>query len=384
MSLNILEILDKKNYLLFNSRKLIAFLILAAFLNLTCESITKSKHMKIIIDTDMAFDDCIAILYLLNHPEAKVLGITVAGTGEAHSIPGVENALQLLRIADKENDGIVVTGGDNEPMDGYHVFPTAWRRDVDSFFYHDKQPTTTAADPRFAVDYLIEKLSDSKEMITLLVLGPLTNIAEAFEKNPAIKANVEKIVIMGGAVNVPGNLIIPGHSDHLKNNYAEWNIYCDPLAAQIVVRSGLPVYLISLDGTNQIPVTPAFVERMRKQSSSKIAQFILAGMDVKKWAIDAGHYYFWDVLAAAAAVQDDLVEYEQKSLDVIVKYIEKKPDYLPDFPATRKNGQHRRPLDEYESGWTKEVKSGWPVFVPKMVDGQAFEDRFIKVVTGNY
>lgn len=340
--------------------------------------------MKIIIDTDMAFDDCVAILYLLNHPAAQVLGITVVGTGEAHSSPGVENALELLSIAGCEKNGIDVTGGDDDPMDGYHVFPTTWRRDVDNFFYYEKQPTTAKPDPRHAVDYLIDKLSTSTEKITLVVLGPLTNIAEAFEKNPAIKTNVEKIVIMGGAVNVPGNLIIPGHSDQLKNNYAEWNIYCDPLAAQIVVRSGVPIYLISLDGTNQIPVTPKFVEKMRIHSTTNISRFVLKGMEVKEWAIKAGHYYFWDVLAAAVAVEDDLVLYDVLDLDVVVKYISLKPDYLPDFPAKRKNGQSRKPLDEYESGWTKEVKNGWPVYVPKTVNVLEFEDRFLNVLNGAY
>ena len=340
--------------------------------------------MKIIIDTDMAFDDCVAILYLLNHPDFEVMGITVAGTGEAHSQPGVENALQLLRIAGRDDGTIAVTGGDEDPMDGYHVFPTFWRRDVDNFFNHPKEKIAAHADPRHAVDYLVYELSGTEEKIILVVLGPLTNIAEAFEKDPPIKANVEKIVIMGGAVKVPGNLIIPGHSDHLKNKYAEWNIYCDPLAAQIVFRSGVPVYLISLDGTNQIPVTPDFVEYMRKNSSTKETEFILVGMDVKMWAIQAGHYYFWDVLAAAAAVDDDIMGYDVLNLDVIVKYIEKKPDYLPNFSALRRNGEIRRPLDEYESGWTKEVENGWPVYVPKFVNAKEFEKRFMVVLNGNY
>lgn len=340
--------------------------------------------MKIIIDTDMAFDDCVAILYLLNHPGAEVLGITVTGAGEAHSEPGVDNALQLLAIAGQDSNGIVVAGGDDEPMDGYHVFPDNWRKDVDNFFYHPKVETAAKADSRHAVDFLIDELSSAEDKITLLVLGPLTNIAQAFEKNPDIKKNVEKIVIMGGAVHVPGNLIIPGHSDHLKNKYAEWNIYCDPLAAQIVVRSGLPIYLVSLDGTNQIPVTSKFVERLRQNSRTRQSQFVLSGMDVKMWAIREGHYYFWDVLAAAAAVEDDLVRFEQTPVDVVVRYIDKKPDYLPAFSPSRKNGTPRRPMDEYESGWTKPVDDGPLVFVSTEVEIEKFENRFMEVLNGRY
>jgi inosine-uridine nucleoside N-ribohydrolase len=340
--------------------------------------------MKIIIDTDMAFDDCVAIFYLLNHPKADVVGITVTGAGEAHNAPGVKNACQLLYIAEKENLPVKITGGDDEPMDGHHVFPANWRHDVDNFYNQPTPFPETHTDPRNAVDYLIDELSSTKEKITLVVLGPLTNIAEAFDKAPQIKQNVEKIVIMGGAVKVPGNLIISGHSDHLKNKYAEWNIYCDPLAAQKVVRSRLPVYLVSLDGTNKIPVTMNFVERFEKTANSPEAQFVLNGMEEKMWAIKAGHYYFWDVLAATAALENDLMEFELLDLDVVVKYIDEKPDYLPEFSPKRKNGLPRRPLDEYESGWTKQVEKGYKVYVPTNVNVKRFENRFLDVLNRLY
>ena len=82
---------------------------------------------QLIIDTDMSADDLMAILYLLSHKECELLAITVAGTGICHTRQGAQNALRLLSLAGKEAQGIPVASGDEEPLDGFHSFPEAWR-----------------------------------------------------------------------------------------------------------------------------------------------------------------------------------------------------------------------------------------------------------------
>ena len=82
---------------------------------------------------------------------------------------------------------------------------------------------------------LIEKvLTDATSPVTIVTLGPLTNLPEAFAGNPEIRSKVKMIYVMGGALRVKGNVIVPTFTDHLKNKDAEWNLYVDPLAARRV------------------------------------------------------------------------------------------------------------------------------------------------------
>lgn len=153
----------------------------------------------VIIDTAFAADDWMAILFLLQHPGADVRAITLTGAGEAHCDPGVRNALNLAALADQPD--IPVACGRETPLEGEHTFPDEWRTSVDSMF--GIPMPTNEAEPFAgdAVALLQASIAASPQPPVLITLGPLTNIAELFAADPALTAQVARVVIMGGAVN---------------------------------------------------------------------------------------------------------------------------------------------------------------------------------------
>ncbi|MEM9760184.1 MAG: nucleoside hydrolase [Pseudomonadota bacterium] len=263
-----------------------------------------SARISLVFDTDMAIDDWAALLFLARHPGVELLAVTVAASGEAHCEPGMRNALALLELVDPHSQ-VPVACGDAYPLDGYFVFPEAWQDDMDRLSGVAVTPAVAEADDRHAVDLLHQLFSASSTPITVLATGPLTNIAQWQQRFPDDAAGMERLVIMGGALDVPGNIIVPGFTDDNPNQRAEWNLYVDPLAADNVLDSELPVELIGLDVTNTVRVTSAFAEAFKARVDNPAAEFWDAVLDANQWFIDSGEYYLWDVLAALVVVDRD-------------------------------------------------------------------------------
>jgi pyrimidine-specific ribonucleoside hydrolase len=267
----------------------------------------------VIIDTDMAADDWMAIQYLLNRPDVSVEAITVSGTGETHCEPGVKNAMSLAALAGQAD--LPISCGRATPLQGDHVFPTEWRSHVDGLAGLSIPSNPASVSPLSAVDLLTSKIKASPAKVTILTLGPLTNLAEALQSAPEIKENIETIYIMGGAVDVPGNV---GHSNAgIDNSVAEWNIYVDPHAAAIVLQSGVPVTLVALDATNLAPITTNFYKRLKKDHNSPEAAFIFDVLSQYQDSIQSGGYYFWDPLAAAILTDNTLATFETRLITVV-------------------------------------------------------------------
>lgn len=198
---------------------------------------------KIIIDTDPGQDDAVAILLALASPkELEVLGIT-AVAGNVPLTLTERNARIVCELAGRSD--MRVFAGCDRPL--RHSLVTAEH-------VHGKtgldgpdlpEPTMTLA-PGHAVDFIIDTLrTEPAGTVTLCPLGPLTNIATAFEKAPDIASRVQEIVLMGGAYFEVGN-ITPA---------AEFNIYVDPEAAEIVIKSGCKITIMPLDVTHKALVT---------------------------------------------------------------------------------------------------------------------------------
>ena len=303
----------------------------------------------IIIDTDMAADDWLAILYLLQRRDVRVTAITVSGTGEAHCKAGVENALGLVALAG--HAPLPVACGREEPLQGDHVFPLTWRTAVDLMLGIPLPKEENPAAETDALALLKSTLTDEVQAVSILTLGPLTNLGELFLNEADLEKEISRIVIMGGAVHVPGNLL----SEEINNDVAEWNIYVDPGAAQIVLESGVPVTLVPLDATNQVSVTQAFYERLKNEKQSAEAEFVYKVISRNQSMISSGAYYFWDPLAAVLLVEKDLGEYETQPLCVVEA----------EGPA---------------SGQTLVKEGCLLVEVAVYAERQAFEDNFIEVL----
>jgi pyrimidine-specific ribonucleoside hydrolase len=266
----------------------------------------------VIFDTDMAHEDMIAALFLLSHPNADVRAITVAGTGEAHCGPGVRHALGLVALSGHK--GIPVACGRETPLAGDHEFPAAWRQAVDRA-YGVTIPTGEAASGLSAADLIINVIQGAEEPITIVAVGPLTNIAEAVQKEPGIAGHIREIYIMGGAVNVEGNVGDSGVG--IQNQHAEWNIYIDPVAANIVFRSGIPITLVPLDATRDVPVTRDFYRALEKNRGTASAGLVYEILGANLDFVDSGGFQFWDSLTAAISMDQSITTFKEMKLTVV-------------------------------------------------------------------
>jgi purine nucleosidase len=199
---------------------------------------------KIIIDTDPGQDDAVAILLALASPkEIEVLGIT-AVAGNVPLPLTAKNARIICELAGKPE--VKVFAGCDAPLKRKLV--TAEHVHGQTGLNGPKLPDPTMPlQDQHGVDFIIDTLRTHEAgTVTLCPLGPLTNIATAFNQAPDIIEKVQEIVLMGGAYFEVGN-ITPA---------AEFNIYVDPEAAQIVFASGIPITVMSLDITHKALVTP--------------------------------------------------------------------------------------------------------------------------------
>ncbi|MEO1238325.1 MAG: nucleoside hydrolase, partial [Pseudomonadota bacterium] len=219
---------------------------------------------KIIIDTDPGQDDAVAILLALASPEEiDVLGIT-AVAGNVPLDLTAKNALIVCEVAGRSD--IKVFAGCDRPLN--RVLVTAehvhGKTGLDGPSLPD--PALQLAEGH-GTDFIINTLMREPEStVTLCTLGPLTNIASAIERAPGIVTRAKEIVLMGGAYFEVGN-ITPA---------AEFNIYVDPEAADIVFKSGIPITVMSLDVTHKALVTKARNDAFRKIGNE-------AGRIVAEW-----------------------------------------------------------------------------------------------------
>lgn len=261
----------------------------------------------VIVDADFGPDDMMALLFLTQQPDLDIAAVTVTGTGLAHCPEGAENAAAVLAHLGRED--IPVACGEETPLGGDNAFPEEWRQAADGLA--DQLGLTPAAEGAGsdAVGLIVETISDSPEPVRLLALGPLTNLARALSADPGIAGNIEQLVVMGGAVDVPGS-VPPGMT-------AEWNIWVDPAAATEVLRSGIPVRLVGLDATNQVPATRFFYETLEAHRESPAAELLYRYLTANQGILQGGTYYFWDPLAAVALAQPDVVETERRPIVVV-------------------------------------------------------------------
>ena len=199
-------------------------------------------RQKIIIDTDPGQDDAVAILLALASPELEVLGLTVVA-GNVPLALTLKNALKVCELAGRPHTRVYA--GASQPL----VRPLVTAEHVHGQTGLDG-PTlpepTMQAQSQHAVDYLVEELlRQPAGSVTLCTLGALTNIALALQRAPEIAARIQRLVMMGGGSFEGGN-ITPA---------AEFNIYVDPHAAQIVFESGIPLVVLPLDVTHQVLTT---------------------------------------------------------------------------------------------------------------------------------
>ncbi len=342
-----------------------------------------APRIPVIFDTDMAIDDWAALLFLARHPAVDLRAVTVAGSGEAHCEPGVRNALAILDLVDPHST-VPVSCGDAYPLDGYFVFPVPWQEDMDRLSGVPITPSSRAGDARHAVDLLHATLTESEAPVTVLATGPLTNIAQLISKHPEAGAAMDRLVIMGGALDTPGNIIVPGFTDDNPNKRAEWNIYVDPVAADQVLRSELPIELVGLDVTNTVKVTRSFAKTFKSRVDNPAAAFWDKVLDANDWFIDSGEYYFWDVLAALVVVDRDQF-CQGDYLALASRFEETENPWWPtsdrSMPSTNAEGSSRRHFAAETAGVIVEREGAANTLFCRQSDAEAAFALFLDTLT---
>lgn len=260
---------------------------------------------RILFDTDPGIDDSLAILLALASPELIVEGVSVIH-GNCSVDQAVTNALSILALA---NSGqIPVSRGFELPL----VQPSLLAPETHGntgVGYAVLPPPNKKPISQHSVDFLIEKIMSAPGKITLVCIGPLTNVAVALRKEPHILGAIKDVIIMGGAIRHQGNT----------TPLAEFNVYVDPHAAHMVYHSGLPITLVPLDVTYQCILTKADVQRLQ-----------LFNSPISKFIADSTRYYMEfhdeyqkidgciinDPLALALTFAPGLCEYEEHYVDV--------------------------------------------------------------------
>ncbi len=261
---------------------------------------------RVIIDTDPGVDDAMAILLALNSPELKVEALTVV-PGNVDSRQGLENALKLVSLANRCD--LTVARGAQHPLN---------QKLITAEFWHGKgglagvelPPSKCKADPRFGPDLIIELVHKYPHEITLIPVGPLTNIALAVSKDPSIVSLTKDIVIMGGSIT-GGNV----------NGAAEANIYGDPEAAAIVFNAGWMVTMVGSDVGERTIITRknlADLQSLHGPESdfiAKLADFYITRSEKSGYSGAA----MYDPLAVATVIDPTLVTLKDMHVDVETK-----------------------------------------------------------------
>ena len=297
----------------------------------------------VVVDTDLALDDIMALLYLLQRDDVVIDAVTIVGTGEAHCDPGVRNAIRLLDA--RRRDGRPVACGRETPLQGTNAFPEEWRTAVDDLSMLDLPEVGRGADPRGATRLLLDTLDGDA---TLITLGPLTNVAQALRADPGFASRVPEFVAMAGAIDAGGNT---------PSGVAEYNVWVDPLAAKEVIE-GMDVTLVPLDATDDVPFTPFFAEALAAHLASPEAEAVDAIIAANQGIFLQGGYSFWDTLATALVFRPELAAWDEARVLVT---------------ASQDAG----------AGWIDRWDEGAPVrFATTVPDPLAFEREYLSVLTG--
>ena len=280
----------------------LVFLFLLAFTSLGSRP-ARAASKDIIFDTDPGTDDAMALMLALHSPELKVRAITVV-PGNVVAAQGLENALRMVSLAGRCD--IPVAAGAQHPL---------FQKLVTAEFWHGKNglanielpPSKCKVDPRFGPDLIIQMVHAAPHQITLVPVGPLTNIALAVEKDPSIVPLVKEVILMGGSIS-GGNV----------NAAAEANIANDPEAAQIVFQAGWPLTMVGLDVGDKTLLSRKYLDQLAS-NHGPVSDFIYA---VAKYLIDLSAQFdspgtpMYDPLAVGVALDATLVKAPEMHVDV--------------------------------------------------------------------
>jgi len=276
----------------------------------------------LIIDHDAGVDDFISCtLQLLYCPE-RVKAITIA-PADSYIEPALWVMKQLQNLLLPDSSSTIPIG--ISQFEGLNPFPSAWREDAwkltklpiwgDQKVSHQEIELESLYHDHTAFAILANILQKTTFPVDILETGPCSNIAKVLTYCPRLKNKIHRMYIMGGALRINGNV---KEDPDKHNGSAEWNIYNNPRAFYTILRSGIPITLISLDATQFTPIRPAFMKELEQHCNHKSVQFVFQSLMTIKPVIDSGQYMFWDTLTSAVAIDPSLVKTEKIKINVVL------------------------------------------------------------------
>lgn len=255
-----------------------------------------TSRIPVVLLQDGAPDDITAAMYLMLDTQVNLAGIVVSN-GETRPSRALAKWEDYIYAYMGWMDVQVVAGCDCAVDSHPNAFPTSWRDGADGFWGLSLSEYTGQSSVINGADLLIDLSNKFPGELVVVITGPETDMALALKKDPSIKGRIKKVVVMGGAVDVPGNI----HADDPSqtNTTAEWNIWVDPLAAADVFSSGIPLDIIPMDTVPDVKLDRSFAK--------KVGEVNLPGANLMAtmWNTEFGwyssdHIWIYDVLAAIA------------------------------------------------------------------------------------
>ncbi|PPS45090.1 nucleoside hydrolase [Chroococcidiopsis sp. TS-821] len=266
-----------------------------------------SKQL-VLMDHDGGVDDYLATMLLMTMDRIQPLGVVVT-PADCYAQPAVSATRKILDLMGRFDIPVA-----ESTVRGINPFPRLYRRDS---FIVDHLPILNQSEVRSPLvsetgqEFMVRVLLEAPEPVTLMVTGPLTTVAVALDTAPEIEAKIAKIVWMGGALNVPGN--VEKSLEAGQDGSAEWNVYWDPVSAARVWQTQIEIIICPLDLTNTVPVTSEIVYQMGKQR-----QYPLSDLAGQCYALVIPQdYYFWDVLATAYLAHPEFYELREWETEII-------------------------------------------------------------------
>lgn len=227
--------------------------------------------MPVVYDTDLAPDDLVALAFLLRRTDVRVEAVTIAATGLVGCDPGVDLVARLLTVL--REPAVPIACGRAEPGPGAHGWPREWQVQAAAAAGLPR-PETTIREAEETAAELIGRLADEHDgALTVVAVGPLTNLADLAEQSPASYARIARVQVMGGAVDVPS-----------VDGIAEWNAAADPESFAAVLASDVPLTIVPDD-----PIPAGTPEAL----DAPVVGPIAAAITYPKW---------WDTTTSAALV----------------------------------------------------------------------------------
>lgn len=263
---------------------------------------------KVIIDCDPGIDDSLAIMLALNSEELEVLGITIV-SGNVHGEKGANNALKILKKLDRLDVNVYM--GEVNPIKR-ELITAEDTHGEDGLGETFLEEVTEVSYKEGAVDFIIDSLK-SKEYVSIIALGPLTNIAKAIDKDKKAMKSLKELVLMGGTFKSHGNC----------SQVAEFNFWVDPHAAEKVFNElNRSITMVGLDVTREVVLTPNYIE-MIKQFNEPLGNLIV---DITRFYVD----FHWmqertlgcvinDPLAVAYFIDRSLCTGEEYYVDIVTE-----------------------------------------------------------------